>query len=52
LKNYKVKFGSIYYATLGRFFLKFKNANVALFNINIRKILKETIKMIEIKNVV
>jgi hypothetical protein len=49
LKNYKAKFGSIYYATLGRFFLKFKNAIVVL---NIRKILKETIKMIEIKNVI
>ena len=38
----KDQFNSIFQATYGRFFLKFKNGIVALFDVNTRKILKET----------
>jgi coatomer protein complex subunit alpha (xenin) len=48
----KDQFGSIYQATLGRFFLKFKNGIVALFDVNTRKILKETTEITEMKYVV
>ena len=48
----KEQFGSIYQATLGRFFLKFKNGIVALFDVNTRKILKETTEITEMKYVV
>ncbi len=47
----KDQFGSIYQATLGRFFLKFKNGIVALFDVNTRKILKETTEITEMKYV-
>ena len=48
----KEQFGSIFQATLGRFFLKFKNGIVALFDVNTRKILKETTEITEMKYVV
>ena len=48
----KDQFGSIFQATLGRFFLKFKNGIVALFDVNTRKILKETTEITEMKYVV
>ena len=48
----KEQFDSIYQATLGRFFLKFKNGIVALFDVNTRKILKETTEITEMKYVV
>ena len=48
----KEQFGSIFQATLGRFFLKFKNGIVALFDVNTRKILKETTEITEMKFVV
>ena len=48
----KEQFASIYQATLGRFFLKFKNGIVALFDVNTRKILKETTEITEMKFVV
>ena len=48
----KEQFGSIFQATLGRFFLKFKNGIVALFDVNTRKILKETTEITEMKFIV
>ena len=48
----KEQFDSIYQATLGKFFLKFKNGIVSLFDVNTKKIISETTEITDLKYVI
>ena len=48
----KEQFDSIYQGPLGKFFLKFKNGIVSLFDVNTRKIISETTEITEMKYVI
>ena len=48
----KEQFDSIYQGPLGKFFLKFKNGIVSLFDVNTRKIVSETTEITDLKYVI